>query len=304
MVIISCCTFDFGCGCTETGGYSGVGPVAYCRDEDGDGYGNTNTSQDFCPDEIQTIMEEVHEDGSPYWLTNCHANPDADDACPCSETDYSPGGSCVTCSGQCRALIPEEEWWNVDECGVCLPPESPNWNESCRNCAGEINPGTLTKYMDNCGYCVDVNQPPDYNINQYGFCLGTGADINDLHVGVAQNNINPLIAVPISATNISDTSNIISTDYQLGNLTTEGHITTIPRGTQYNAQTEQCNNSDCARSSYDCGPIYSINGSDPHAGCVELASNEYVPLWFTTTNIFDGNTAITYSYSQNLKMYR
>lgn len=58
----------------------------------------------------------------------------------------------------------------IDECGVCLEPDDPNFNQSCADCAGTPN-GTAV--IDSCGVCL---QPGDPNFNQS--CLDCNGVVN------------------------------------------------------------------------------------------------------------------------------
>lgn len=44
----------------------------------------------------------------------------------------------------------------LDECGVCLDPSNPNFNQSCLDCAGIVNGPFL---IDECGDCLETDDP-------------------------------------------------------------------------------------------------------------------------------------------------
>lgn len=44
----------------------------------------------------------------------------------------------------------------IDDCGICLNPNDPNFNQSCADCAGIPNG---TSIIDDCGICLDPNDP-------------------------------------------------------------------------------------------------------------------------------------------------
>ena len=46
--------------------------------------------------------------------------------------------------------------WVFDDCGECLDPNDPNFNESCADCNGTPNGSWV---IDNCGECLDPNDP-------------------------------------------------------------------------------------------------------------------------------------------------
>jgi gliding motility-associated-like protein len=58
----------------------------------------------------------------------------------------------------------------IDDCGVCLEPDDPAFNQSCADCAGTPNG---TAILDSCGVCL---QPDDANFNQS--CLDCNGVVN------------------------------------------------------------------------------------------------------------------------------
>ncbi|NJB86656.1 choice-of-anchor C domain-containing protein [Lewinella marina] len=58
----------------------------------------------------------------------------------------------------------------LDDCGVCLEPEDPAFNQSCTDCAGTLN-GTAV--VDECGECLE---PTDSAFNQS--CLDCAGTVN------------------------------------------------------------------------------------------------------------------------------
>ncbi len=70
--------------------------------------------------------------------------------------------SCADCAGVPNGTA------ILDECGECLQPNDPNFNQSCADCAGTPNG---TAIFDECGECL---QPTDPNFNQScADCAGT-----------------------------------------------------------------------------------------------------------------------------------
>lgn len=56
----------------------------------------------------------------------------------------------------------------IDQCGECLQPNDPNFNQSCIDCEGVLNGSAV---LDQCGICL---QPDDTNFNQScADCEGT-----------------------------------------------------------------------------------------------------------------------------------
>ncbi len=70
--------------------------------------------------------------------------------------------TCVDCNGTLNGSAV------FDECGLCLEPNDPNFNQSCVDCSGTPN-GTAV--LDECGVCLEPN---DLNFNQScADCSGT-----------------------------------------------------------------------------------------------------------------------------------
>ena len=78
-----------------------------------------------------------------------------DDCGECLDpTDPNFNQSCADCSGTANGTFV------VDDCGECLDPTDPNFNQSCTDCSGTPN-GTFVQ--DDCGECLDPTNP---NFNQ------------------------------------------------------------------------------------------------------------------------------------------
>jgi hypothetical protein len=70
--------------------------------------------------------------------------------CPVDTVDYQVTLSTCDCAGVLNGLS------TVDDCGVCLEPGDPQFNQSCLDCAGLLNgPGLI----DTCGVCLDPSDP-------------------------------------------------------------------------------------------------------------------------------------------------
>ena len=62
--------------------------------------------------------------------------------------------SCIDCEGTINGTAV------IDDCGTCLQPNDPSFNQSCIDCEGTING---TAIIDDCGTCLQPNAP---NFNQ------------------------------------------------------------------------------------------------------------------------------------------
>ena len=94
-----------------------------------------------------------------YISIDCGGTPNGtaeiDECGECLEpTDPNFNQSCVDCAGILNGTAV------IDECGECLEPTDPNFNQSCADCAGIPN-GTAV--IDECGECLE---PTDPNFNQ------------------------------------------------------------------------------------------------------------------------------------------
>ena len=79
-------------------------------------------------------------------------------------TDPNFNQACADCNG-----IPNGSAI-IDECGICLEPTDPNFNQACADCAGTPNGNAI---IDACGICLE---PTDPNFNQS--CLDCAGTIN------------------------------------------------------------------------------------------------------------------------------
>lgn len=69
--------------------------------------------------------------------------------------------SCKDCLGKVNGTA------ILDECGVCLQPNNPTFNESCKDCQGKVNGNAV---VDDCGVCIEANSPKfntSCNLNIY-----------------------------------------------------------------------------------------------------------------------------------------
>jgi len=77
-----------------------------------------------------------------------------DDCGDCLEpTDPEYNQSCTDCAGVVNGAS------EIDDCGDCLEPTDPNFNQSCADCSGTPN-GTAE--FDDCGECLEPTNP-EYN---------------------------------------------------------------------------------------------------------------------------------------------
>ncbi len=77
-----------------------------------------------------------------------------DDCGVCLEPDDPEfNQSCTDCAGE---VFGEHV---IDDCGVCLLPDDPDFNQSCSDCAGVPNG---TSQIDECGECLELADP-DFN---------------------------------------------------------------------------------------------------------------------------------------------
>lgn len=81
--------------------------------------------------------------------------------CPADTVDYK----LLLARCDCEGLLdgPSE----IDDCGLCLQPEDPQFNRSCLDCVGLIN-GTAV--IDSCGQCLEPSDP-EFNMSCFD-CLG------------------------------------------------------------------------------------------------------------------------------------
>jgi gliding motility-associated-like protein len=96
------------------------------------------------------------------------------DDCSVTDTLSLRFDACVDCAG-----VPNGSAI-VDDCGVCLQPDDPNFNQSCVDCAGVIGG---TSVVDSCGICLEANSP-DFN-QSCTDCAGIpngGAQLNECGV--------------------------------------------------------------------------------------------------------------------------
>jgi gliding motility-associated-like protein len=65
-------------------------------------------------------------------------------------TDPNFNQSCTDCEGTLNGLA------MIDQCGECLQPNDPNFNQSCADCEGTINGSAI---LNECGICLQPNDP-------------------------------------------------------------------------------------------------------------------------------------------------
>ena len=96
----------------------------------------------FGPDELKFDAVEVMDVDD----RNCSGlTPGADIDAVCALSSLEPDCAGVVCGTSV-----------LDECGVCLQPDDPAFNQSCTDCAGVVN-GTFV--LDACGDCLDPTDP-------------------------------------------------------------------------------------------------------------------------------------------------
>ena len=92
-----------------------------------------------------------------------------DDCGECLEPDDPNfNQSCADCAGTPNGTAV------LDDCGICLEPADPNFNQSCLDCAGVPNGEAV---IDECGQCLEADDP---NFNQS--CLDCAGVPNGISV--------------------------------------------------------------------------------------------------------------------------
>lgn len=100
--------------------------------------------------QVETLLVTNNDlvDPLPQWLLERMATPVGANLCNLLDNRFcfKPAPLPSNGGGVCQFNIPN----TVDECGVCLPPDDPAVDQSCRDCAGQVN--GLREY-DACDVC-------------------------------------------------------------------------------------------------------------------------------------------------------
>ncbi|MDO6438869.1 gliding motility-associated C-terminal domain-containing protein [Cyclobacterium sp. 1_MG-2023] len=114
--------------------------------------------------EVTTSVEiEITKEHCPDCAGTINGTAVLDDCGICLEpSNPSFNQSCIDCSGTVNGAAV------IDDCGECLVPSDPAYNQTCVDCAGTIN-GTAV--VDDCNVCLE---PTDPSFNQSCIdCAGT-----------------------------------------------------------------------------------------------------------------------------------